>query len=717
MQWRRQNSSVCDLQNPLRILAFSVARDTQLHCWLRFISDMASADPDCAYQLHVETYNPRKTKSGRGHMSLHYWSFARQKVSFVRKALAEMPSGSRFIFTDLDVLPVRPFSVLLSAIDASYVAAHMRDIVFMKEPPGSASGFFNSGMYLARSNEPTRQFFAAWEDAVALADAHDGDQPHANRLLQRFGHHRTASFEKQVRSVRPGLSWSVFDTNTIAGTPASVLPGITVAYHAIFVGPDEVKAAMMHKVWSAQGGGAGSERIVRWCDAPRQAMLRLEPKATPCPAPFTELAFRSIIGTLLASDMLPPGSIIDAGANDGSDACFYAEAAPARTVHAIEPLRQNVLVMQQLAVGRPNLRAMQAGLGNRSGLVHPPPHLSQVGPGLRAQVTNFQNRRLSAQALRSNGGSSGRRLNPKRGVPGFTCKAKWNFIGQCVDKCPEPADDLDMCKARCLETPGCLAIVYNKYKQCYLKASIERIMEPADSQHGTIGCSTQHASQMAFRVHRVDNLFMGAHAPWKHERLGFAHFDLEGGELDVIRSAELTIMRDRPVFTIEINVHRERLKTRALLAHVSSLGYAMYAVLENCGAPWSDCRNVLAFPLDWLRRSAAALHDGAGSTAGLGPLGSVLDLAQHSSKLVQVTAKTFETRAGYPVCMGDGACCKTEASTDHRRQCPCLMECVQKWWRSQPSHVTARLAPPIWNQRASGHRLFFEQNFSQGFDR
>ena len=634
----------CDRDNPLHILTLSVAtnyKNPLLQCWMRFMSDMTEANAGCAYQLHVKTYRTNATGP------LVKVSILRQKIKFVRKTLTEIPAGSRFLFTDLDVLPLRSLSALLHTKDVTGTPAHMRDIVFMKETPGSGAGFFNTGVYLGRATNATHKFFTSWQNALAVANMMDNDQTVANRLLQRSGVGPSSSNQMTVDSIRSDLSWSVFPQHVVVGRRHHIVWGATVMFHAIFIPFNKEKAAMLHQVWSDQGGRAKSPRVVDWCDAPQSTRSSVAPGASPCPAPFTELAFRSIVGALLASDSLPPGSIIDAGANDGSDACFYAEASPSRIVHAIEPLMQNVRVIERWAVGRPNLRAMRAGLGNKSSLVHPEPHLLRRAPGLLAQMSNFQGRRL--------------------------LETKWQLT--------RAGDAKEL-------------------------AGPKKALRAPPSQ------SQPEASEASFTVHRLDNLFLGTNAPWMHERLGFAHFDLEGGELDVIRSARLIIQRDRPVFTIEINVHRERARTRALLTHVGELGYATYAVLENCGSPWADCRNVLAFPLDWLRKHAAGQRY-ADFTVRLGAAGSVLDLAWHSSKLVRVTAENVEKRAGYRACIPGNECCNgVLASHPHLGTCPCLIECVQQWWRSQPSHATAGVAQPVWNQRAAGQRLFFEQNFS-----
>ena len=87
-----------------------------------------------------------------------------------------------------------------------------------------------------------------------------------------------------------------------------------------------------------------------------------------CPTPPHEPLVRSIINGLFAEGLIPAGSIIDAGANDGVEACVYAERQPHRIVHAVEPLLNNTFHISRLAeyVAASNLQILRAGLGNET---------------------------------------------------------------------------------------------------------------------------------------------------------------------------------------------------------------------------------------------------------------------------------------------------------------------------------------------------------------
>ena len=89
--------------------------------------------------------------------------------------------------------------------------------------------------------------------------------------------------------------------------------------------------------------------------------------ATPvvsCGVP-SEVLLNAILAGLLSENRMPAGSIIDAGANDGEEACRFALAAPGRTVHAIDPLQANVDAMRTRFGSLPNLQPMLGGLGSR----------------------------------------------------------------------------------------------------------------------------------------------------------------------------------------------------------------------------------------------------------------------------------------------------------------------------------------------------------------
>ena len=88
--------------------------------------------------------------------------------------------------------------------------------------------------------------------------------------------------------------------------------------------------------------------------------------------PSTEVLLMALLRGLLRERVLPPGAIIDAGANTGYEACQLAAAAPERTVHAVDPDSANVRSIATLGKmhNLTNLRPLRGGLGEKSALIH-----------------------------------------------------------------------------------------------------------------------------------------------------------------------------------------------------------------------------------------------------------------------------------------------------------------------------------------------------------
>ena len=78
-----------------------------------------------------------------------------------------------------------------------------------------------------------------------------------------------------------------------------------------------------------------------------------------------------------------------------------------------------------------------------------------------------------------------------------------------------------------------------------------------------------------FRIETIDNLFFD-----KNETLAFAHLDVEGLELEVLKGGKKTIDAWKPIFTTELRVHKDPEFSRALIDYINDLGYDRYATDE-----------------------------------------------------------------------------------------------------------------------------------------
>ena len=94
-----------------------------------------------------------------------------------------------------------------------------------------------------------------------------------------------------------------------------------------------------------------------------------------------------------------------------------------------------------------------------------------------------------------------------------------------------------------------------------------------------------------FPIYTVDELVGGRY------RLAFGHWDVEGSEADLLRGAERTIRRDRPIFTVESFPFTNSTRHAELMELTEHLGYKCTEVQESCGRP-RDCRNFVCVPVE-----------------------------------------------------------------------------------------------------------------------
>ena len=103
-----------------------------------------------------------------------------------------------------------------------------------------------------------------------------------------------------------------------------------------------------------------------------QCTTALPPVACPRPA---EPIFSSILRGIFSEGRMPPGSVIDAGAHLGTEACIFAEAAPERVIHALDPGIGNVQKMRgehSRVRGHLHVAPMLAALGAKQGMLRVP---------------------------------------------------------------------------------------------------------------------------------------------------------------------------------------------------------------------------------------------------------------------------------------------------------------------------------------------------------
>ena len=294
--------------------------------------------------------------------------------------------------------------------------------------------------------------------------------------------------------------------------------------------------------------------------------------ATTCAEPL----LRELVRGLFQDGMIPPGSIVDAGANTGVETCLFASLDPERTVHAVDPLKHNIEAVKRMCANRlSNVQPLQGGIGAERMTLHVP----------------------VAKSLRS-----GQQISIASIVPGSS---------------------------------------------------------PLGTKRDTVAVSHVDSSistGQRFEVWTLDELF---ETRWRGERLGFAHWDTEGNELDILRGGNVTLARDAPVFTVECVVHKSPAYTRTLLEWIGSMGYETFLIEEEAGLPL-DTRNVLCLP--WSPRSKHTTEAGAAPEAGTKHRrkhwrdSATIRRFLGSGRLVHVNASSV-TEHAYPCCAQKGACC------------------------------------------------------------
>ena len=96
-------------------------------------------------------------------------------------------------------------------------------------------------------------------------------------------------------------------------------------------------------------------------------------------------------------------------------------------------------------------------------------------------------------------------------------------------------------------------------------------------------------SRVNFTIYTVDEIF-------KDRRLAFAHWDVEGNEVNVLRGAVRTIERDRPIFTVETFPTWRPTEHRTLLSQIKEMNYSAHIISEKCGM--KGCRNMICIPVE-----------------------------------------------------------------------------------------------------------------------
>jgi len=163
-----------------------------------------------------------------------------------------------------------------------------------------------------------------------------------------------------------------------------------------------------------------------------------------------------------------------------------------------------------------------------------------------------------------------------------------------------------------------------------------------------------------FPLYTIDSLFYE-----KGKKLAFAHLDVEGLELDVLKGAIQTIRQSKPIFTTEVRVYKDVAYTDELMNFIFDLGYDSYVINEVCGYPHMDYRNLLNIPRSM---SLELVHS------------DTFNLLDATKSIFRLPVRKEDQKTIFdlvmPCCALGGECCPGDDIND--KSC-CSEERVKKW--------------------------------------
>lgn len=140
------------------VVAFTggTTSQTLLAAWLSWQASMVSSDPEHAYELHHVSEPNMRDSPGTGRFQDELWFRASiRKVHVLLEIASRLPNGTAIVQTDLDVVPIRPYSRL---------PVPPRGMSFGIEGE-SSMGLCNTGFYAFRVSGETLGMLRRWVNA------------------------------------------------------------------------------------------------------------------------------------------------------------------------------------------------------------------------------------------------------------------------------------------------------------------------------------------------------------------------------------------------------------------------------------------------------------------------------------------------------------------------------------------------------------------------
>lgn len=229
-----------------------------LTCWLAWFKRMTLRDTLLSYEVHMQMGEWDASNSSESSWRSSAWlEGIMQKVRFLLTTIHQVPEGALVLLTDLDVMPLNPYSGLVAAMPPS------RDLMMMHNY--QTHFVANSGFQLLRNNVRTRLFVDTW-----LAEMmRFGLSP--NKDDQRFFNIILYDIETRPDK-RPGLnlSWATFPHNLVgAKLDGRFVTPRTIAFHALGRPSSRSKLQRMDEVLQLLHSGSDARSSLVWqrpCD-------------------------------------------------------------------------------------------------------------------------------------------------------------------------------------------------------------------------------------------------------------------------------------------------------------------------------------------------------------------------------------------------------------------------------------------------------------------
>ena len=246
-----RKGSGAPLHSPtMHILALSTPQTCwMLACWTTWIRRMMLRDPSTAYELHVRTYTPTGVAehSKERYKSEAWYDSVFTKVGFVSHFMRHAAENATVLFTDLDVVPLGPYSLLVALLPPT------REMTWMYTGQKIAHMPVNSGFYLMRNTPNVRAFLGEWHrqiQARTLPKDSD-DQRYANVLLTRG-----------LVAGNISLLWNVFPSSAVTawvhdGPKPVHITSSTLAFHAVGRATVANKLARIDEAFNALRNASG----------------------------------------------------------------------------------------------------------------------------------------------------------------------------------------------------------------------------------------------------------------------------------------------------------------------------------------------------------------------------------------------------------------------------------------------------------------------------